>query len=163
MTELERQQAKVKAVREAMGRSPIKPVVEREQVATRVAEAVREAQRVASANAQKAVEDLQKDEKTKEERVAELMRELNSLQPRGVGLGHQIAQAVARAHKLTMKDLTGGRRSRNIAWARQEAMWHIKEHTKLSLPQIGRMFNRDHTTVLHALRVHKERMEKGIV
>jgi chromosomal replication initiation ATPase DnaA len=30
-------------------------------------------------------------------------------------------------------------------------MWLVAKETKLSFPQIGRLFNRDHSTVLHAV------------
>ena len=35
--------------------------------------------------------------------------------------------------------------------ARQVSMYIIRQLTKLSLPEIGRVFGRDHTTVIHSL------------
>ena len=44
-----------------------------------------------------------------------------------------------------------GKRSRDIAFQRQLAMYLCRELTDLSLPKIGQAFGgRDHTTVLHA-------------
>ncbi len=43
-------------------------------------------------------------------------------------------------------------RTNPVSQARQEAIWRIAADTTLSLPQIGRIFNRDHTTILHAIR-----------
>jgi len=43
-------------------------------------------------------------------------------------------------------------RRREIVEARQFSMYYIKRYTKLSLVRIGRMFGKDHATVLHACR-----------
>ena len=45
------------------------------------------------------------------------------------------------------------RKSRSLARPRQIAMYLAKQHTTNSLPEIGRKFsNRDHTTVIHAVK-----------
>ena len=50
-------------------------------------------------------------------------------------------------------DIDGPHRHRDIARPRQVAMYLCRYHTHKSLPQIGRCFgDRDHTTVVHALR-----------
>lgn len=41
---------------------------------------------------------------------------------------------------------------REFAWERQVAMYLCRELTGKSLPVIGRLFDRDHTTVIHACR-----------
>ena len=49
------------------------------------------------------------------------------------------------------KELCGDRRSQNIVYPRQVAMYLSRELTDASLPKIGREFGgRDHTTVIHA-------------
>lgn len=64
----------------------------------------------------------------------------------------QIIAEVAKAHGLTPEDLTGRKRYLPLVHARCEAMRKVKqERPALSFPQIGRMFNRDHTTVMHHL------------
>lgn len=65
---------------------------------------------------------------------------------------------VARKRHLTADDLYGDSRSRPIAHARQEAFWALHRGLRLSLPTIGRMFNRHHTTVLAGVRAHEKRM-----
>ncbi|MBC7237394.1 MAG: hypothetical protein H5T69_16255, partial [Chloroflexi bacterium] len=47
-------------------------------------------------------------------------------------------------------DITGRRRTRDIAMARQVVMYLARELTPMSLPQIGQALGgRDHTTVMH--------------
>ena len=47
-------------------------------------------------------------------------------------------------------------RARNVARPRQIAMYLAKQLTSRSLPEIGRKFDRDHTTVMHAVRKVEE-------
>ena len=64
-----------------------------------------------------------------------------------------IMEAVAGYYKIGISDLTGKKRTRNIARPRQMAMMLTKELTSLSLPAIGSSFGgRDHTTVMHAVK-----------
>ncbi len=61
--------------------------------------------------------------------------------------------AVAKHFKVSKPDLLSARRSRSVVRPRQIAMYLSKVLTSRSLPEIGRRFgNRDHTTVLHAVR-----------
>ena len=49
--------------------------------------------------------------------------------------------------------MSSARRARAVARPRQVAMYLAKQLTSRSLPEIGRKFgNRDHTTVMHAVR-----------
>lgn len=48
--------------------------------------------------------------------------------------------------------LAGTRGDETLATARQVAMYCIRCVTDLSYPQIGRLFNRNHSTVMHACR-----------
>lgn len=61
-----------------------------------------------------------------------------------------IQAATADRYGLAMADLLGPRRSPEFARPRQIAMTLSAVHTNASLPQVGRHFSRDHTTVLHA-------------
>jgi len=63
-----------------------------------------------------------------------------------------IEQAVCQRFHLTVEQMRGPCRLRKIARPRQMAMYLCRELTQASLPQIGRHFQRDHTTVLHAQR-----------
>lgn len=64
-----------------------------------------------------------------------------------------IMAATADYFGLTVDDLCGSSRGRQLVTARQIAMYLCRELTDLSLPKIGAQFgNRDHTTVMHADR-----------
>jgi len=62
-----------------------------------------------------------------------------------------IQEKVAEVFALKIDDLKAKKRTRNVAFPRQIAMYLCREMTDLSLPKIGEAFGgRDHTTVLHA-------------
>lgn len=65
---------------------------------------------------------------------------------------NEIQAVVAKQFDVPVESLRGKRRTSTLARARQVAMFLTKEHTTLTLVEIGRRFgNRDHSTVLHAL------------
>ena len=62
----------------------------------------------------------------------------------------QIIQTVADYYHSSFEILTGRDRSKETAWARQVAMYLIREETDSSLPTIGDVLGgRDHTTVMY--------------
>ena len=63
-----------------------------------------------------------------------------------------IMKTVAAYYNIRVADLTSPRRTRSLARPRQLAMALVKDLTRLSLPEIGNAFSKDHTTVLHACR-----------
>ena len=63
----------------------------------------------------------------------------------------RIQDLVAERFSLTIEELCGEKRSQNIVYPRQVAMYLSRELTDSSLPKIGKEFGgRDHTTVIHA-------------
>jgi chromosomal replication initiator protein len=63
----------------------------------------------------------------------------------------RIQELVCERFAVTLDELTGDRRSQNIVYPRQVAMYLSRELTDSSLPKIGKEFGgRDHTTVIHA-------------
>jgi chromosomal replication initiator protein len=63
----------------------------------------------------------------------------------------QIQQTVVERFNMSLQELTGDRRSQQIVYPRQVAMYLCRELTDSSLPKIGKKFGgRDHTTVIHA-------------
>ena len=72
-----------------------------------------------------------------------------------------IQEIVASYFKIKIDDLLAKKRTRNITYPRQIAMYLSRELTDTSLPRIGEMFGgRDHTTVIHAHdKITRERAE----
>lgn len=63
-----------------------------------------------------------------------------------------IQREVARYYKLPVDELRGERRVKHVAHARQVAMYLCRTLTTASLPEIGKRFNKDHSTVLTSVR-----------
>lgn len=62
-----------------------------------------------------------------------------------------IQETVAKYFNISAKELKGSKRSNDIAFPRQIAMYLCRNVAQMSLPQIGKDFGkRDHTTVMHA-------------
>ncbi len=71
-----------------------------------------------------------------------------------------IMQTVSDYYGLTLDDMTGPTRKREITVPRQIAMYLTREMTGMSLPQIGNVFGgRDHTTVLHSCKTVEANMK----
>ena len=62
-----------------------------------------------------------------------------------------IISEVCRFYSIEEETLRGTLKNKSTAEARQVAMYLIRKMTNLSLPDIGREFGRDHSTVIHAL------------
>ena len=65
-----------------------------------------------------------------------------------------IAQQVCEKHKIPLTDLQGVRRFKRLSVARREIFWRLRHELRMSLLDIARKMGKDHTTVLHGLRVH---------
>ena len=82
----------------------------------------------------------------------------------------KIQNAVSNYFNISLTDMLSQRRSRPLARPRQVAMYLSKKMTTRSLPEIGRRFaNRDHTTVIHAVKTitklseSDEEMKKNLI
>ena len=75
-----------------------------------------------------------------------------SSEPRPIRI-EDIIKTVSRHFGVSKPDILSQRRHRSVVWPRQIGIYLAKQLTARSLPEIGRRFgNRDHTTVLHAIR-----------
>ena len=89
-----------------------------------------------------------------EETVLSLWHGRIAIPPRTMA---QILSEVAEQFNVSVADLKGPARFRCIVYPRQDAMWRMVNEGRWSLPQIGRFFNRDHTTVIWAWRQVEKR------
>jgi chromosomal replication initiator protein len=69
--------------------------------------------------------------------------------PAGGATPEAILAAVARYFGVSQEALKGKARHKEIVVPRQVAMYLLREDARLSTPDIGRLLNRDHTTILH--------------
>lgn len=72
----------------------------------------------------------------------------------------EILYAVCGHYQIGLSDLKSNRRERRLARPRQLAMYLSKLLTPQSLPDIGRAFERDHTTVMHAVSTIENLIER---
>lgn len=73
-----------------------------------------------------------------------------------------IMKVVSRYYDLTPDQLTTQKRTRDIAYPRQIAMYLCRDLTGMSLPKIGQVFGgRDHTTVMHACQKIENEMDRS--
>lgn len=74
----------------------------------------------------------------------------------------KIQKAVADYYKITIEDLKSKKRSANINYPRQIAIYLCRTYTDESFPKIGLEFgNRDHSTIIHACDKIKEDLKNN--
>ena len=91
--------------------------------------------------------------------VRDTLKDILALQERLVTI-ENIQKVVAEYYRIKVADLKSKSRARSVTRPRQVAMALAKELTNKSLPEIGRAFERDHTTVLNACREGPKFREK---
>lgn len=75
---------------------------------------------------------------------------------------NDIKEVVANYYNVSLEDLVSKKKTKNIAFPRQVAMYIARKLTDLSLPKLGQEFGgRDHSTVLHACNKIDEDMENS--
>jgi len=74
---------------------------------------------------------------------------------------YTIQEKTAHFYNITIDDIVGQSRTKDIVIARQAAMYLTKELTDLSYPSIGKAFgDRDHTTVIHSCKKIEEKLQQ---
>ena len=66
-------------------------------------------------------------------------------------------------HQFTFIDIAGHAKSRRWSDCRFEIYYRLRRELGMSLMQIGRMLNKDHTSVLHGYRMMEKRIANGYV
>lgn len=73
-----------------------------------------------------------------------------------------ILRSVAKKHRLTVAEIVGPERDKDVCAARHEAAWRMRHKTNMSLPHIARRIGRaDHTTAHHDIQRHQRRIDCG--
>jgi chromosomal replication initiation ATPase DnaA len=72
----------------------------------------------------------------------------------------ELAREVCARRGVLLRELCGDARCRSVSQARQELWWRIRPHPerRYSYPEIARLFDRDHTTVLAGIEAHRRRI-----
>ena len=70
----------------------------------------------------------------------------------------KILQEVSAYYNVDAEKVKGKARSKDVAFPRQMAMYMMRQLSQMSMPDIGKFFDRDHTTVLYGL----ERVETSL-
>lgn len=70
----------------------------------------------------------------------------------------KIFSAVYKKYDISREDIKSKKRPKNISWARQVAIYMIREITELSYPDIGEIVSKDHATVIYAYNLVKKRI-----
>ena len=90
--------------------------------------------------------------------ACEVIDEVKSMQPGLHPTPPMILQAVSNFFSVPVEHILSDRRSKDTVQPRQMAMYLIRKLTSNSLPEIGKVFKRDHTTVMHACdKIDRER------
>ena len=72
-----------------------------------------------------------------------------------------ILKVISQELKVSIEDLKGSSRRREISTARQIGMYLMRQHTDLSLPRIGEEFGgKDHTTVMYSCEKISKQIDK---
>jgi chromosomal replication initiator protein len=91
--------------------------------------------------------------------VKEVLRNTLSANQKDVTV-ESIQKVICDFYNLKMAELKAKRRTKNIAFPRQIAMYLCRKYTGSSFPAIGDKFGgRDHSTVIHASRVIEQRVK----
>lgn len=72
---------------------------------------------------------------------------------------HDIITAIQEEFRVAPAELFSGCRRARVAWARQVAMSVAYEIGQDSKADLSRLFHRDHSTVSHAIRTVRDRVE----
>lgn len=82
------------------------------------------------------------------------MTNAGPIEPRG--FLHALVEDAAREAGVPIAVILGPQRARCVAWPRMRAMARAYLDYGFSTGEIGRVFRRDHTTVLHAIQRYPE-------
>lgn len=68
----------------------------------------------------------------------------------------EIVKAVAEKHGVGVKEIFGHGKRHKAMLARREVCWRLKTERGMTYSSIGRFVHRDHTTVMHAVKMYEK-------
>ena len=69
----------------------------------------------------------------------------------------KIFSAVYKKYHVRREDIVGSRRTKEVAMARHITIYMIRTITDMSFPNIGKIFNRDHSTIMSSIETVERR------
>lgn len=113
----------------------------------------------ATRHERKWVNELIPAEETQEAWVKLNQKGLDEFRQRGMPEAiRDLVKQVATSRRVAIMLIASDSRMRVAVYARNEIMYMIKaRNPSTSCPQMGRWFNRDHTSILHGIASHQER------
>lgn len=100
------------------------------------------------------------DQEINEELVERILSELFQTAPKQKVSVESILKSVSAVYQVRISDLKGTSRTKEIALARQIAMYLAKELISDSLMMIGASFGKTHSTILHACKTIETKITK---
>lgn len=76
-------------------------------------------------------------------------------------MANKIIESISKRYDISVDDIKGKKRTKEIVSARHIAVYVVREVTGMSFPNIAKLFNRDHTTMLSSIDVVEEEMNKN--
>jgi hypothetical protein len=74
----------------------------------------------------------------------------------------RVLMAIAERYNVSVAGLQGRDKTKNIALARQVAAYILVTQLKRSSSRVGRLLGRDHSTILHAVKVIEKRLRSDV-
>lgn len=98
-----------------------------------------------------------------EELAKEALKDIYNTKKKKVINTKLIKEVISKNFDISIDDINSKKRTREIAYPRQIAMYLTRELTDLSLPKIGEEFGgRDHSTVIHAYEKIRKDIERDV-
>jgi chromosomal replication initiator protein len=73
----------------------------------------------------------------------------------------RIIHGIETSYNLNEGSIKSRSRTRTVAYARAKAMYWVRKELGFSYTEVGEIFNRDHSTVVHACKKIQEEMDDG--
>jgi chromosomal replication initiator protein len=71
----------------------------------------------------------------------------------------KIFASIFKKYGVKREDIVGTRRTKDVAWARHVSVYLIRTITDMSFPNIGKIFNRDHSTIMSSIDAVERKLQ----